>query len=231
MMKYKRNKGIPRIFVLLIGIMLIVSMSGLTAFAEGVPGSSDDQIVQEEMSALKAKAEAATDTPGMIYGTSALESGVNTADAQTVVLGADDDGSYYWRVIGYDGSGAASESGTATLLAAGNMGQTWFSGKARNTYAESSLRDMIEGPDGRECILDGLSELERGAIRARTLFKGGYADADTDCIAGDADLTGVLLWPLSIKEAIAVSFDLRIVDPEHTDDESNSWWLRSPGAI
>ena len=51
MMKYKRNKGIPCIFVLMLSIMLIVSMSGLTAFAEDVPESSDDQIVQEEMSA------------------------------------------------------------------------------------------------------------------------------------------------------------------------------------
>ena len=50
MMKYKRNKGIPRIFVLMLSIMLIVSMSGLTAFAEDVPESSDDQIAQEEMS-------------------------------------------------------------------------------------------------------------------------------------------------------------------------------------
>ena len=73
-------------------------------------------------------------------------------------------------------------------------------------------------------------EGEQAAVKKRTLAHGTYDGSNTDCVAGDADIENVLLWPLSIKEANAVNNDLRIVDPEHTDWATSCWWLRSPGA-
>ena len=154
---------------------------------------------------------------------SVLTNGVNTANAKTIWYGGS-----AWRVIGYNGEGVASETGTATLLASGNMGHAYFNDGSNgntNKYDGSTLKSKIDD------IAALFSAVERGAISKRTLIKGGYDGANTDCIAGDADLADQLLWPLSIKEAYALNDTLRIADPEHPTWGSSYWWLRSPGIM
>ena len=151
----------------------------------------------------------------MNEGTAALQSGFNTGSAATVWYGGDGSA---WRVIGYDGEGVASEAGTATLLASGNMGHAYFgdgSNGYTNKYDGSTLKARVDG------IAAGFSTVEKSAISARTLKKGGYDGENTDCIAGDADLEDQLSWPLSTKEAYALNETLRQAD--------KNWWLRSPG--
>ncbi|MDO4962075.1 MAG: DUF6273 domain-containing protein, partial [Eubacteriales bacterium] len=176
---------------------------------------------------------AASTDPAMNLGTEVLNQNVNTSSPETLWY-ADET----WHVIGYDGGedGAASVSGAVTLLSVENLDQTQYddSGNYSNVYANSTLRKKIEGADGATGIIDRFSESEQGAIKTRTLVHGSYNEDEpwnTDCIAGDADLTNVALWPLSTKEANAVNESLRIVDPEHTGWATVSWWLRSPGDI
>jgi len=163
-------------------------------------------------------AYASSGDPAMSLGTEVLGQDVNTSDSQKVWY-ADKT----WRVIGYDGNGAASESGTATLLAAGNLDQSAFdeSGNDSNVYANSTLKTKID------TIAGSLTEGEHAAVKKRIIAHGTYDGSNTDCVAGDADIENVLLWPLSTKEANAVNNDLRIVDPEHTDWATSCWWLRS----
>lgn len=54
-------------------------------------------------------------------GTQAFSTGVNESTAATVYYGSDGANPIAWRVIGYDGNGVASSSGTATLFAAKNL--------------------------------------------------------------------------------------------------------------
>ena len=146
---------------------------------------------------------------------------LNTENAATVWYGGS-----AWRVIGYNGDGAASETGTATLMASGNMGLSYFddgSNGYTNQYDGSTLKARVDG------IAAGFSAVEKSAISARTLVKGGYDGKNTDCIAGDTDLADQLLWPLSTKEAYVLNETLRQVDPEHPGWASSHWWLRSPG--
>ena len=168
---------------------------------------------------------AASGDPAMNPGTKVLGQNVNTSTAPTVWYAGKE-----WRVIGYDGKdgGAASESGTVTLLATGNLEQSAFDDSFRrsNVYSGSTLENKVNG------ILDSFSGSEQAVIKARTLVHGSLNTDEpwnTDCIAGDADLSDVLLWPLSTKEANAVNSDLCIVDPEHTGGTTSYWWLRSPG--
>lgn len=59
----------------------------------------------------------------MQLGTDALNKTVNRASAPTVYFGKNQDNNpAAWRVIGYDGNGAAGTAGNMTLLAANNMG-------------------------------------------------------------------------------------------------------------
>ena len=167
-------------------------------------------------------AYASSGDPAMSLGTDVLDQNVNTSTAQKVWY-ADKT----WRVIGYDGKdgGAANKSGAVTLLAAGNLEQTQFdaSGDNSNVYANSTLKTKVDAVAG------SFSVGEQGAIVKKTLVHGDNNGSDSDCIAGDADIADVLLWPLSTKEANAVNNDLRIVDPEHTNWATSCWWLRSPG--
>ena len=164
---------------------------------------------------------AASGDPAMDLGTAVLDQNVNTSDAQTVWY-ADKT----WRVISYDGRGAAGKSGAVTLLAARNLDQTQFdsSGSNSNVYASSTLKTKVDA------TAESFSDGEQGAVIKRTLLQGDYYGSNTDCIAGDEDIPDVLLWPLSTKEASVVNENLRILDPEHTSWETSCWWLRSPGA-
>ena len=185
---------------------------------------------------------ASTSENPVVGFTGVLGTGANTKNAQTVYYGVDIDENQNanpiaWRVIGYNGSGAASVSGTATLLSADTLVQTYFdeSGNNSNAYANSTKRKKIEGyeegDEHKDGILDSLSDAEQGAIKTRALVHGSYNNEplNTDCIAGDADLEDVALWPLSTKEANAVNKSLRIVDPDHPSWRTSYWWLRSPG--
>ena len=163
---------------------------------------------------------AASGDPAMDLGTAVLDQNVNTSDTQTVWY-ADK----AWRVISYDGRGAAGKSGAVTLLAARNLDQTQFdsSGSNSNVYASSTLKTKVDA------TAESFSDGEQGAVIKRTLLHGDYNRGNTDCIAGDEDIPDVLLWPLSTKEASGVNENLRIVDPEHPTWATSCWWLRSPG--
>ena len=168
-------------------------------------------------------AYAASGDPAMSLGTGVLEQNANTSTAQTVWY-ADKS----WRVIGYDGKdgGAANKSGAVTLLAAGNLEQTQFdaSSNTSNVYANSTLKTKID------TIAGSFSVGEQGAIVKKTLVHGEYNVSDTDCIAGDADIENVLLWPLSTKEANDVDEGIRRLDEGTGRNWAiDYWWLRSPG--
>ncbi|MBR6029754.1 MAG: InlB B-repeat-containing protein [Clostridia bacterium] len=149
-------------------------------------------------------------------GAAVLGSGRNTDNAATVYFGADANGSpYAWRVIGYDGEGTAAQSGAATLFSSGNLDTTKFHNTNNvNAYQTSQLKQKLEAVASR------LSAGETAAVRTRTLVSGEYNGLETDCIAGP-EVANAKMWPLSIKEAYALSQNLRIV-PEA------SWWTRSP---
>ena len=170
-----------------------------------------------------AEDEAATGTAAIQLGTDALSvlsKNVNTANAPTVYFGQDHENNPgAWRVIDYDGNGAAGTAGNMTLLAANNMGLSKFG--ASNAYADSALKEAIDA------LADKLTAKETDAVEKRTLASGNYDGENTDGVAGPA-VSNAVFWPLSSKEANAVNNDLRVVDPEHPGWASSYWWLRSP---
>ena len=157
------------------------------------------------------------DSSAIVGGTDVLGKGVNTAGAPTVMYGGNS-----WRVIGYKGFGVASTDENMTLLSSGHIGQTLFSQDNNNSYAVSDLKAAIDK------IANALSPAEKAAVAERTLTAGNYAGSETDCIAGEP-VSNALMWPLSTKEAHSVCNDLRIVDPDHPNQNNSRWWLRSPG--
>ena len=156
-------------------------------------------------------------------GTNALNKNVNTATAPTVYFGQNHEKNPgAWRVIGYDGNGAASAQGDMTLLAAGTMGEAAFdSVNYSSEYAPSELKTAIDALEAK------LTTEENAAVKKRTLASGSYNGENTDCVAG-AQVDNAVFWPLSIAEAHAVNQDLRIVNKEHTNWAMYHWWLRSP---
>ena len=156
-------------------------------------------------------------------GTDALSKNVNTATAPTVYFGQNQDNNpAAWRVIGYDGSGAASAQGDMTLLAAVSMGEAVFDNDCVSIeYAPSDLKTAIDALAGK------LTTKENAAVKKRTLASGRYDGENTDCVAG-GQVDNAVFWPLSIAEAHAVNQDLRIVNKEHTNWAMYHWWLRSP---
>ena len=157
-------------------------------------------------------------------GTGDLQENANETNAATIYFGQNDaEQPGAWRVIGYDGDGAASETGNMTLLAAGNMTHTKFdTDGSSNAYADSDLKTAID------TFAEKLTTEENAAVVPRTLTSGSYNGPDTDCIAG-VQVDHAVFWPLSTKEAYEVDEELRIVDKEHTNWGINFWWLRSPG--
>ena len=141
-----------------------------------------------------------------------LKTDLNTSDARTIWYGGS-----AWRVIGYDGAGVASESGTMTLFANAGMGTSYFDfdGKTGRQYAGSDLEKQTN-----QIYNNAFSDPEQLAVRDRTLNAGTYDGANTDGVQGSS-VGYARLWPLSTKEANAVSADLRV--------DTGAWWLRSPG--
>ncbi|MBQ7670941.1 MAG: InlB B-repeat-containing protein [Clostridia bacterium] len=161
---------------------------------------------------------------GEVYN---LKSGVNTKDAMTVLFGTDTEGEpLKWRVIGFNGEGVASESGTMTLIAADNRGSTPFDETANNGYANyykgSLLQKAVDG------IASSFSDAELSAVVPRKLASGEYSEAGADVIAGD-EVDGAITWPLSASEANQLSSDLRALEPDNPNWLSGYWWLRTPG--
>ena len=193
-----------RILSILLTLCMVLCIMPTDAFAEG---------------------EAATGAAAVQLGTAALNKNVNTATAPTVYFGQDHENNPgAWRVIGYDGNGAASARGDMTLLAAGTMGVVEFDDTGASTkYAPSNLRTAIDALAGK------LTAKETDAVQTRTLTSGSYNEENTDCVAG-GQVDNAVFWPLSAKEAIAVNNDLRALEPAHPNWVTSSWWLRSPGS-
>jgi uncharacterized repeat protein (TIGR02543 family) len=181
-----------------------------------------------------AEGEAATGPAAVQLGTAALNKNVNTATAPTVYFGQNHENNPgAWRVIGYDGNGAASAQGDMTLLAADTMGVIPFADIiANNEYAPSNLNNEY-APSNLKTAIDALAEKltteENAAVKKRTLTSGSYNEENTDCVAG-GQVDNAVFWPLSAKEAIAVNNDLRALEPAHPNWVTSSWWLRSPGS-
>lgn len=160
--------------------------------------------------------------PAVSEGSDVLETNVNSQNAQILHYGGKS-----WYVIGYDGTGAASQAGSMTLLAKENNGHTKYDPiTLSNAYGTSQLKTKIEEVAGT------FSAVEQGAVVKRTL-EGGSGNYDTDTydddkISGEA-VENALLWPLSMKEANAVNGELRKADPANPGWLTSVWWLRSPG--
>ena len=123
-----------------------------------------------------------------------------------------------WNVIGYNGTGVATATGTVTLLRASSYdANSTFDDNRSNVYSSSTLRGVIDGH------LSDFTTEEQSAIITRTLAGGGYAgDDNSDYVSGAS--VDAKLWPLSAKEAtelIANSYSISL---------SGYWWLRSPGS-
>lgn len=152
-------------------------------------------------------------------GAAVLAKDKNTADAATVYYGSDGTNPYSWRVVGYDGNGAA------TLLSAGNLKSDvkFDSSGNSNVYATSTLKNEVESVAGR------LSQAEQAAVTKRTLAAGSYSGTRTECVAG-TEVENAVMWPLSTLEAGQVAVALRRLDEGTGRDwASDYWWLRSPG--
>ena len=172
---------------------------------------------------ISVTALAAQGDPAMNLGAGILKTGVNTAEAQTVHM-ADNT----WRVMGYGGDGVASSANTLALVSSGNLKtkiqfKSDYEASDANHYSKSNLKTEIDA------VADTFSQGEKAGIAARTLASGTFRYSEpADFVAGDP-VENAVLWPLSTKEASAMSNSLRMVDHLHQMDPINTWWLRSPG--
>ena len=147
-----------------------------------------------------------------------MQNGLPTFDVNTDSATVVGFGGRQWVVIGYDGSGVASTSGTLTLLLAGSETPTttaFNSSIMINDYAGSTLQSVLDAQ------FAALGDGEKAVISGRTLTGGG-SDSDPDKIAG-SDVSDAKFWPLSYNEANTVNSSLR--------DTGWDWWLRSPGYV
>ena len=146
---------------------------------------------------------------------------VNTATPTIIGFGGKQ-----WAVIGYNGTGVASTSGTLTLLLANGL-----------SYGNSAFNPVWDQPDSHyysvsalktamEIAYDWLPPMEQALVIPRDLAGGsGLYNTETydgDKVAGSA-VTGAKFWPLSSNEATAVNSEVRKF--------SAWWWLRSPGIL
>ncbi|MBR4434585.1 MAG: BspA family leucine-rich repeat surface protein [Clostridia bacterium] len=152
-----------------------------------------------------------TPSAAIQLGTGRLATKVNTAKAATVYFGTYNTTPIAWRVIGYDGEGAAGKFDGITLLAAGGLDSSSFAVDASiNGYGalHNYLRPAVEK------IADKLTNAEMLAVQKRTLSPG-HDEMDGDTVY-DA-----LMWPLSVGEAERLDQTLRATGSE--------WWLRTAG--
>jgi len=131
-------------------------------------------------------------------------------------------GGKQWAVIGHNGAGVASPSGTLTLLLANghSYGKSQFHADS-NQYSGSDLKTAMDN------AYNGISNAkEKDLVKARDLAGGsanqGAPGYNPDNIAGPA-VSGARFWPLSVAEADKVNEEVR----KYTG--LPLWWLRSPG--
>lgn len=159
--------------------------------------------------------------PGEKYlGPAYLGRDVNTPSARVVKIGGK-----YWYVIGYNGTGVASEKGEVVLLMDESLGSAPYDSKNLK-YKGSKLQNTIDN-----YINESFTAAEKGAIIPRQL-KAMNVDSHNDdwwwdnCQNVDeVPYEGVtaLAWPLSAKEACAVNKNLRNIHQQY--------WLRSLGTV
>jgi len=167
-------------------------------------------------------ASASAFAAGIQAGTPAFA--VNTAYPTIVGFGG-----RQWSVIGYNGYGVASTTGTLTLLAIERTNTSQFSNKPMddpddydddgNHYSNSDLAYNMR------LAYEDIPSKEQGLVSGRTLTGGnsnrgqpGYNDNN---IAG-ADVTDAKFWPLSVNEFNSINTSLR--------PSLDRMWLRSPGS-
>ncbi len=125
-----------------------------------------------------------------------------------------------WYVIGYDGVGLASESGTMTLFLKGTLGSHEFSNNYSNVYADSSIHSYLELYLANTA---NFTSNESAAVVARTLFGGGSTgNSYSSHVSGDS--VNANLWLLSAAEARKLPQNII-----KSGGDGNGWWLRSPG--
>ncbi|MCR4712348.1 MAG: cell wall-binding repeat-containing protein, partial [Clostridia bacterium] len=170
----------------------------------------------------------AAEVPALSDGSAILASGVNTTGAATVYYGE-----YAWRVIGYDGEGGTSDTGSLgkagsmTLLCSRNATSSYYGNARDRAYATSDLREAVDG------IANEFSGGEKQAVEERILYghSANYGEVgyDEDKISGED--VNAFLWPLSVAEANLLNEGLWDGDPEHPNSYSGCWWLRTPGQV
>ena len=127
-----------------------------------------------------------------------------------------------WYVIGYDGVGLASESGTMTLFLKGTLGSREFSDNYSNVYANSSIHSYLGS-----YLADtaNFTSNESAAVVARTLSGGGSTgNSNSSHVSGDS--VNANLWRLSAAEARKLPQNII-----KSGGDGYGWWLRSPGNL
>ena len=126
-----------------------------------------------------------------------------------------------WYVIGYDGVGLASESGTMTLFLKGTLGYQVFSDNYSNVYADSSIHSYLESYLANT---DNFTSDESAAVVARTLSGGGSTgNSNSGHVSGES--VDANLWLLSAAEARKLPQSII-----KSGGEGWGWWLRSPAS-
>nr|MBQ4456206.1 hypothetical protein [Clostridia bacterium] len=125
-----------------------------------------------------------------------------------------------WYVIGYDGVGLASESGTMTLFLKGTLGSREFSNNGSNVYANSSIHSYLESYLANTA---NFTSDESAAVVVRTLSGGGSTgNSYSGHVSGDS--VDANLWLLSAAEARKLPQSII-----KSGGDGYGWWLRSPG--
>jgi len=165
----------------------------------GVSDSKEFALTVEAASALMIGPLAAM--VGIQAGLPETKSGHKNNAANTTQISF---GGAVWYVIGYNGSGVESSSGTMTLLH--NAGGGWYSiFGANSAYSGSTLQNTMNN------AYNGLPIKEQNMVMAHSLVG----------ISGDP-VTDAKFWPLSSDEANLITADVR--------KYFTNWWLRTPGS-
>ena len=189
---------------------------------------------------MTVKAEETNQVKTITLGSEILGKNVNSENAAIVYYDSYDDNGIIksdpWYVIGYAAEGVASVDGNLTLLAKGNLGNTYFDTKERAAtyreehadyvYANSLLKEKVDE------ISERLTGVEETAVIPRDLAVGKYTSSSPYCdVVAVTAVDDAVMWPLSTNEAYSVDNTLRQVAPERISNfwAEDYWWLRSPG--
>ena len=148
-----------------------------------------------------------------------LTEGLNTSSAATVNFGTDKDGNpVAFRVIGDENSGVKAPEGCLTLISADLVAPPQPYNTKEN-YSANYKGSMLQATVNSSVAL---SDVERAAVRPRTLAGGKKFSNNTNCDGvGGSTVENALLWAPTTADAVAMSEGLR--------KASNHWWLCSIG--